>query len=541
MSVLTIPNTFVASTSIIASQMNANFTAITSVVNGALDQTNFGSLSGVLTWSISSNVLAQSVTSSSTAGVFSATATGVLAAGKSIYGFVSGANQTTGDAGASFQFTSASSTIPVQLIQNAGTGHGLSVLQTGVLAANKAGISSAISGAQTTGIAAIYGSVAATGTIPAVRGASAGTGAALKGENTSTGNSLELGDGTTVLYAIDATGSIVKASEPPGGNLAPNGGLDYWVSPNAASFTANLLSAGALGGMGYGAIGFYAKNTGNTGGGLAISKVAAGVSGSGFGMKAIFAGAAASTGTCDIIYVLENKASLALFNKTASASFQVKAFGNVTQVGVQFLYATTEIRPTITVGAETLTSINAAGFTQCKVENIALGTAMTTAGVIGVRVRVTAVSSGNIYDTGNGIVIEQLMLNLGQRVGTWARAWTQGIEDQAVRRLYQYVGCGANGRAVTNSAAAGGINFPVMRAAPSTAAPGTMPGSGNPGASVSGAQIGIGNFSIPTNLFTVTVTTPTGAVWSASMGAILTAGTQIVIQEDAVVLDAMIY
>lgn len=45
---ITIPNTFVANTVISPSQMNANFTAVTAVVNGALDNTNIAAGAGIV-------------------------------------------------------------------------------------------------------------------------------------------------------------------------------------------------------------------------------------------------------------------------------------------------------------------------------------------------------------------------------------------------------------------------------------------------------------------------------------------------------------
>jgi hypothetical protein len=110
--------------------MNANFAAVASKVNGNILQDSFGTFTGVVTWSISSNVLAQSVSSSSTEGVVSISATGVLGSGKSGIKLTSAAAQTTGDAGLYVYFSSASTTIPAALFQSAGTGRVLKVVST---------------------------------------------------------------------------------------------------------------------------------------------------------------------------------------------------------------------------------------------------------------------------------------------------------------------------------------------------------------------------------------------------------------------------
>src|ERR1700738_2167158 len=99
MSLITLPNTFSAGTTAIASQVNANFVAISNVVNGNLDQTNLGTFSGAVNWTIVSNVLAQSVSSSSTTGLVSLSATGVFAGGVSGLSLTSSANQTKGQSG----------------------------------------------------------------------------------------------------------------------------------------------------------------------------------------------------------------------------------------------------------------------------------------------------------------------------------------------------------------------------------------------------------------------------------------------------------
>jgi hypothetical protein len=78
--------------------------------------------------------------------------TGVFGAGKSGFKYTSNANQTTGDALAHFVYSSASSSIPLLLGENAGTGHTLSLSQTGNLANNKSTAKVSYTGAVGSGV-----------------------------------------------------------------------------------------------------------------------------------------------------------------------------------------------------------------------------------------------------------------------------------------------------------------------------------------------------------------------------------------------------
>lgn len=127
MSTLSIPNSFTANTTILSASVNANFTAISNWANGSVTNINFGTMDGVVTWSVTSNVLAQNISSTSTAGVITISSTGVLAAGKSILEVSSNAAQTTGDAGVKVVLLNASSSVPALLVENVGSGAALKI------------------------------------------------------------------------------------------------------------------------------------------------------------------------------------------------------------------------------------------------------------------------------------------------------------------------------------------------------------------------------------------------------------------------------
>ncbi len=177
MSALSVPNTFAAGNTILSAGVNANFAAVVAWAAGNIDNTNFGTMSGVITWTVTTNVLAQNIANSGTAGSIVISHTGVLAAAKSILDISSSSAQTTGTAGFALTFSSAASTIPLALFTHAGTGTLLHLSYTGVLASGKAAIVMNASGAQTTGVAGMYlefGS--ASSTIPLAYLYNAGTG-----------------------------------------------------------------------------------------------------------------------------------------------------------------------------------------------------------------------------------------------------------------------------------------------------------------------------------------------------------------------------
>lgn len=146
------------------------------------------------------------------------------------------------------------------------------------------------------------------------------------------------------------------------------------------------------------------------------------------------------TGGISIFQTLENTDSLQLYGQTASFSVNVLGLSNVTQVGIQFMYNTTEVKlsnASTAIGSEVLTTVNNSTFTLCTISGQALGTSMTAAGVVGVRIRVTGVSSGNIWDANQGFVLEQATLNIGSTVNPYfPRGSTPSAELQLCQRFY---------------------------------------------------------------------------------------------------------
>jgi hypothetical protein len=211
-------------------------------------------------------------------------------------------------------------------------------------------------------------------------------------------------------------------------NFLVNSNFDFWQGTGAAGagssiqFTGNADGATAV--YSYGPDCWYANNL--LGGGTILGKVEMDFQQVGpLNVLEMFI-VTAPTGTgighaFELYQVLSNAASIQLYNKTASFSASIKAESAVILVGLQFFYATTEAKPTHAIGSEVLCNVNAAGYTSCAINGQALGTAMTTAGVIGIRIRPTAVSSGNLYDVTNGFLMQFPMLNLGSTAQAWCR------------------------------------------------------------------------------------------------------------------------
>ena len=83
-------------------------------------------------------------------------------------------------------------------------------------------------------------------------------------------------------------------------------------------------------------------------------------------------------------------------------------------------------------------AVNSSTFTLCAINGQALGTSQGTGGIIGVRVRITTVSSGNTYDLNNGFQVEEGMLNLGSTVAAWRRnSPTYSAELERLQFFYQ--------------------------------------------------------------------------------------------------------
>lgn len=212
-------------------------------------------------------------------------------------------------------------------------------------------------------------------------------------------------------------------------NHLVNGAFDYQQVGNVA---------GANGTSTYGFDQWYIKNSLGTNGVLQNNLGTAAINGSinRSIVKISVAPTALQTNGCEYYQVLSNKATMNLYGQTASFAVSVKGLNNVTQVGVQFFYATTEVKLTTSIGAEVLTTVNSSTYTVCSIQGQNLGTSMTTSGVVGVRIRITGVSSGNTYDINNGFDCEQAILNLGASSASFSRQYPDPVQELAACQYF---------------------------------------------------------------------------------------------------------
>jgi hypothetical protein len=286
-------------------------------------------------------------------------------------------------------------------------------------------------------------------------------------------------------------------------NAFNNGGFD--VYQRGALVTAGLAGQTiANGSSNYMLDCWYVKNSLGGAGVITCSQIAGTLDGSPKAGKVQITTAptsAQANGT-ELYQVLTNKDSIPFYNQLASMSVQVKALGNVNQIGIQFYYATSEVKLTTAIGAEQVVSVNSSTFTKCSINGQALGTAMTTSGVVGVRIRVVGVSSGNTYDLNNGFVLEQAMMNLGALVMPFQRRGESYAEEERnCQRTYLLFNGGQFQTTTVGGTAHSPftVHFPVtMRrsVSPTTAWYGTV----NNASSIIANNFGVGNVANGNNV-----------------------------------------
>lgn len=254
---------------------------------------------------------------------------------------------------------------------------------------------------------------------------------------------ITAGNAGDVLTSQGGAGTAMTWTTPstitPTGVLAynylVNGAFDYWqvgtsttVADTFAFQADQWLFNGTITGTGNDATFTYSRVTGS-------------IDGSRYGAQVQVTTGANGTQTItafNLIQTLSNLASQPLYNQTGSFAVQIKALGNVNQVGLQFYYATSETEASSAIGSEVLTSINTSGFTNVVIDGQALGTSMTKSGVIGIKIRPSSVSSGHLGDLNNGIIIEQAIMNVGATHVAFSRQHSdpQG-ELEACQYFYQ--------------------------------------------------------------------------------------------------------
>lgn len=426
MSLLSIPIAFVNGGLIQASDHNTNMSAIQTWANGNITDANLTTLTGMVSWLIATNVSAISINSGSNLGQITLNQTGILAAGQFVFSLQDNAIETLGTAIHSVTATSVSTTIPVCKVSNAGTGDAESIAQTGLLAVGKEAHGVSVSGAQVTGRSASYVELTnAASSIPLV-----------KGLNSGTGDLLDYAGASGRTFNVDNSGRVISTAPFSNKNFIINGAFDFFqrgtsvaVSNATAPYIPDRWYINCA--MGTGSLITVNQNTSVVVNGQ-LSNVC----------YLIFtAPTAAKTTVQELWYTLPNEDSQTLYNQTVSLQCFLQALGNVSQVGVQLFTKSTEGKVASSdtaLGSETLVTVNTSSYLSAKLEGQAIGTAHTTSGVVAIRIRVTAVSSGFIYDTANGFKVGQVSLNIGKYAQGFRRyADSFAGELQACQRFYE--------------------------------------------------------------------------------------------------------
>lgn len=242
-------------------------------------------------------------------------------------------------------------------------------------------------------------------------------------------------------------------------NFLINSAFDYWQRGTSAVV--------ANGSTVYQADRWYAQNGMGTGGVLTMAQVAATLPGSLWAAKVTSSTAPSSPGTSGInlVQVIDNQTTQQIYDQAVSFQIQVKAVGNVSQVTVALVYATSEIKPTLTnvLGAVAVT-VNSSTFSICSLPNINVGTTPTSSGVVAAVVYVSGVSSGNVTDLGNGFIVEQAMVNSGISIAAYSRAGENAQSEFAMCQRYFEAGPGTlNGYTVAANAVQMQVSFNVFK------------------------------------------------------------------------------
>lgn len=209
-------------------------------------------------------------------------------------------------------------------------------------------------------------------------------------------------------------------------NILVNGAFDWWQAFPAGSSVAN---AGRV----YFADQWYVSNDLGTNGVITCTPTSGQLGGSIKGCKVQITTAptAAQVNGTELWQVIENPILLSriMGQSTAFTSAMIKSLGNVTQIGIQFFQAGAEVKTTAvssSVFTETLVTVNSANFTACGSASAFSfgGYVAGSSGVVGMRIRITGVSTGSAHVLNNGFIVEQ--------AGFWAG--TGSVQPQWARR-----------------------------------------------------------------------------------------------------------
>ena len=137
---------------------------------------------------------------------------------------------------------------------------------------------------------------------------------------------------------------LIASSAPNVQNFLLNSDFSFWQAGTSITI-ANAAST-------YQADQWYVKNSLGTNGVITFSQQTGSVGGDAYAgqVKITTAPTAAQVNGTELYQPLANGDSQPLYNQTASFGINVKALGNVNQVGLQFYYSTSEVKLATGIG-----------------------------------------------------------------------------------------------------------------------------------------------------------------------------------------------
>lgn len=221
-------------------------------------------------------------------------------------------------------------------------------------------------------------------------------------------------------------------------NLILNSAFDFWQRYGASPSQTIAINTKT-----YVPDRFYGYNNLGGSGVITLSQQTGSVNGSLWQAQSKITTGGSQNG-CEFWTVLDNLTTMRLYGQTASVSAWVGGLNHVNSIKMWVNYGTSEAKLTSAssnITSATISVTPAASnptMVQITINNISIGTSMTTAGVIGIGFSVNGVSSGNTWDVNNGICVEQVMLNLGSVVGPYRRATSNPQQElSACQRYYE--------------------------------------------------------------------------------------------------------
>lgn len=242
----------------------------------------------------------------------------------------------------------------------------------------------------------------------------------------------------TLLLGLWIAGCAVESKDSPTETYQQK---NFLFNSNFALWQRGTTFDVGYGKGAYGADRWYVKNDLGHNSNIRFSRVESNSNGSTYGARVeITAGPTDNEKTgFYFIQTLDSATTLDLIDQPVSFSIKVKALGRTDRIAIQLHSSDTEKMVTKPLGREEFFLISPDHFTtvalnHIKVEGVPRG------GVIGVQIRLLNRSdgAGNGYDRGNGIIVEQAILNPGIVASPFINRFASyDAEEMACRRFYE--------------------------------------------------------------------------------------------------------